>query len=197
MSKNVNKTNKIVSRLAAEKKKTIIAVCLITVMVFMWARMLGGKKPQAANAAMMSQAAEADTAGQNSQLKISFIQLPVIEGRNDVLTRDFFDVGDWQDFINGSKGQDGSGKVRVVSKSANEQVIRQVTGKLKLSAVALGKNPQAFINDKLMLVGDKLLINDGINAYECEVIGIEGKTVLIRCGEVQIRLKLAEVNEDS
>ena len=42
--------NNVLSRLGADKKKTVTALCLVAVMVFMWARMLGKKTPQSAQA---------------------------------------------------------------------------------------------------------------------------------------------------
>ena len=72
-------------------------------MVFMWVRVLGKKGPQSANAAVTAQEV---TEGQtNSELKISFIELPKVEGRNDVLIRDFFAVGNWRDFVRGGEGK--------------------------------------------------------------------------------------------
>jgi len=175
------------SQLAAEKKKTITALCLIGLMVFMWVKVLGGKTPQSAEATLMAQKANLDTSGVNSELKISFIELPKVEGRNDVLTRDFFAADGWQ-VMRG-------GEVNVVSKDGSEGVVTRIAKKLNLGAIGLGKNPQAFINDKLLSVGDKLLVRDGVNTYECEVIGIEENTVSVRYGEVEIQLKLAQENE--
>jgi len=184
---NSSGPNRIMSQLAAEKKKTITALCLIGLMVFMWVKVLGGKTPQSAEATLMAQKANLDTSGVNSELKISFIELPKVEGRNDVLTRDFFAADGWQ-VMRG-------GEVNVVSKDGSEGVVTRIAKKLNLGAIGLGKNPQAFINDKLLSVGDKLLVRDGVNTYECEVIGIEENTVSVRYGEVEIQLKLAQENE--
>ena len=186
-----NTSNRIFGLLAVQKKKTIIAVCLITVMVFMWVRVLGRKGPQSANAAVMGQEV---TDGQTKpELKISFIELPKVEGRNDVLTRDFFAVGNWRDFMRGGKGKSGDvEEVSVVSKDGSEETVRRVAEKLKLEAIVLGENPQAFINDKLMSVGDKLFVGDGINTYECEVAEIKENMVSIRCGETEVTLRLMQ-----
>ncbi len=184
---NSSGPNRIMSRLAAEKKKTITALSLIAVMVFMWVKVLGGKTPQSAEATLMAQKANLDTSRVNSELKISFIELPKVKGRNDVLTRDFFAADGWQ-VMRG-------GEVNVVSKDGSEGVVTRIAKKLNLEAIGLGKNPQAFINDKLLSVGDKLLVRDGVNTYECEVIGIEENTVSVRYGEVEIQLKLAQENE--
>ena len=80
----------------------------------------------------------------------------------------------------------------VVSKDGSEEVIRRIAEKLKLEAIGLGKNPQAFINDKLLSAGDKLLVRDKIDVYECEVVEIRENTVLIRCGEAKITLRLTQ-----
>jgi len=76
-------------------------------------------------------------------------------------------------------------------------VARKIAEKLKLGAIVMGKNPRAFVNDKLLAVGDKMLIQDGVNIYECEIVEIEEKTVLLRCGQAEIRLKLRETNSNA
>ena len=185
--------NRLFSRLAAEKKKTVIAVCLITLMVFMWVRVLGRKGPQSANAAVMGQ--EVTEGQMNSKLKISFMELPKVEGRNDVLTRDFFAVGNWRDFMRGGEGKSGGiEEVSVVSRKGGEETARRVAEKLKLEAIVLGENPRAFINDKLLSVGDKLFVRDGIDTYECEVAEIEENMVFIRCGETEVTLRLTQTS---
>jgi hypothetical protein len=95
--------NRLVSRLAAEKKKTVLALCLIALMAFMWVRVLGRKTPAAADAASVAQRRGA-TAQTDSQIKISFIELPKVTGRNDIMTRDFFDPVGWRGF---TKDRDG------------------------------------------------------------------------------------------
>ena len=191
LKNNGNGANRLFSQLAAEKKKTICALCLIAVMALMWTRLLGKKKMEDAEAAVMSQGVNFKGES-NSELKISFIELPKVKGRNDVLTRDFFASGSWQDFT-----EEGTKEVNVASRDGSEEVVRRVAEKLKLEAIVLGENPQAFINDKLLSVGDKLVIRDGVKTYECEVRGIEENAVFIRCGEAEIKLKLTEAIENS
>jgi len=177
--------NRVFSRLAAEKKKSIVALCLIALMGFMWVRVLLRKTPKSAEAAVGQEEVKSST----SELKISFIELPKVAGRNDVLTKDFFAANDWQSFIDGKK------EVNVVPGNGDEEIVKRVVEKLlKLEAIGLGKNPQAFINDRLLAVGDRLLVADGVDTYECEVVGIEEKTVFIRCGEMEITLKLTQAS---
>ncbi len=186
-----NGPNKIISRLAAEKKKTVFAFCLIAVMVLMWVKVLGKKTPQAAGAATMTQQVNPDASESNPQLKISFVELPEVAGRNDIITRDFFDSDGWRQFGEGGRSA-GIGEVSV-SEGGSEEIARKVAEKLRLEAVGLSGNPRAFINDKLMSVGDKLLVGDGVDTYECELVSIEEDTVLIKCQEAQITLKLKQL----
>jgi hypothetical protein len=186
-----NKNNRVFGRLAAEKKRTVIAVCLITVMVFMWVRVLGRKGPQSANAAVVAQ--EVTEGQMNSKLNVSFMELPKVKGRNDVLTRDFFAVGSWRDFMRGGEGKSGGiEEVSVVSRDGSEETVRRVAGKLKLEAIMLGKNPLAIINDMRLSVGDKLFVRDETSTYECEVTEIKEDAVSIRCGETEITLRLTQ-----
>jgi hypothetical protein len=189
-----NGANGLVGRFAAEKKKTVTALCLIALMVFMWARVLSRKTPKAAAAAPGQENAATDILGADLELNISFIELPKVAGRNDVLTRDFFAADGWKNFIRDEKGV-GIEEVNVVSKDGNEEVMRRVAEKLNLEAIGLDGNPQAFINGKLLSVGDTLLVRDGGKTYESEVVSIEENTVLIKCGEAEITLKLTKVIE--
>lgn len=183
--------NRFVSQFAAEKKKTVVAVCLITIMVFMWVRVIWKKGPQSANAAFTTQKVNDQT---DSDIKTTFIELPKVQGRNDELSRDFFTVGSWQNFIEGRENSGGTGEVSIVSTDSSEEKIRSAAEKLRLEAIALGKNPRAFINDKLLSVGDKLYIREGINTYECEVAEIEENMVFLRYGETEVTLRLTQTS---
>jgi hypothetical protein len=193
MKNSGNAVKGLFRQLAVEKKKAIVSFCLIGIMVFMWVRVLGSKTPETAEATVTNL-----EAGQSkSELKISFTELPKVKGRNDVLARDFFTTDNWQGFTRVGEGGNLSGieEVSVVSKDGREEVIRRVAEKLKLEAIGLGKNPQAFINDKLLSVGDKWLVKDRDDMYECEVVRIGENTVVIRCEEAEITLKLTQVIE--
>ena len=191
---NSNGANRLVGRLAAEKKKTVTALCLIALMVFMWARVLGNKTPENAAAVLRQDNIAPDFEGSNLELNISFIELPKIPGRNDVLTRDFFAVGNWQDFIRNREGTNLTEDVNIVSRN-NKEVMKRVAEKMKLEAIGLDGNPQVFINSKLLSLGDTFLVRDGGETYECEVVGIEESAVLIKCGEAEITLKMTKVIE--
>ena len=181
--------------LVAEKKKAVVASCLIAVMAIMWVRVLTKQAPEAAEATLMTEQLS-EEGSSNQELNVSFIELPQVAGRNDVITRDFFASDDWRHFDN-EKGHNLAviEEVNIVSKNGNEEVIRKVAEKLKLEAiVVLSNNPRAFINDKVISVGDKVLIRDGVDTYECEVIEIEENRVVIKCREAEVTLKLTQVS---
>ncbi len=189
-----NIANRLFNQLAVQKKKTVLALCLITLMAFMWIRVLTRKAPQAAKAGLLAGQMNVETQSE-PELKISFIELPQAAGRNDVITRDFFDSDGWQDFVDG-QGRKSTGveEVDIISKEGDQEVIRRVAEKLNLEAIVLSENPQAFINNKLLSVGDKTFVGDGTNRYECEVVEIKESTVVMRCRESRITLKLTQVN---
>ncbi|MHC4619789.1 MAG: hypothetical protein ACYTEQ_18740 [Planctomycetota bacterium] len=179
--------NRLLSRFAMEKKKTVVALCLISVMGLMWVRVLLRQGPDSAEAALLGAKPGLGKAAAPT-IQVSFIELPKVEGRNDVLSGDFFDSDDWRNFIGGGKGN--VEKVSVISKDGSEEVTRRLANRLRLQAIWLDRNPQAFINDRLLSVGDKINVREGNKTYECEVAGIEENTVLIRCREAEITLKL-------
>lgn len=185
--------SRLFSQLAAEKKKTATAFCLIALMAFMWIKVLVGKTPQTAEGGLLTQTPTFDLTGPDLQLKISFVELPRVKGRNDVLTRDFFAVNNWMDFIRGREGLTGAREVDI--QGGSEEIARRIARNLRLEGIGLGENPRALINDKILSVADKFRIRDGINEYECEVVAIEHDAVLVKCGEVEVRLRFAQKNE--
>jgi hypothetical protein len=192
--------NRLFAQLMAEKKKTAVALCLITVMALMWARVLGKKTAEGAEALVKIEQlnAEALNASVNSKPKRSSAQLPKVKSRNDTLTRDFFVSNGWQDFAKGSQGRGSAIKeVSVVSKEGSEEVVRRVAGKLNLQAILSAENPQVFINDKMLSVGGKLVIREGVDTFECEVVDIQENKVCIRFEDARITLKLARAEEVS
>jgi len=183
-----NRTNRIFHRLAAEKKKTIMVLCLISLMVLMWIRIFTKKGPEAAQAALAANQVEVKEQG-SPRIKISYIELPQIQGRNDVITRDFFDPNGWRGFIPEGKYL-ADGRQTGIDLNLINLRSRLMQAGLKLEAIELGENPRAFINGRLLSVGDKIVLRDGNDTYECEVSRIERDIVFISYGKIEIQLKL-------
>ncbi|MHC4622589.1 MAG: hypothetical protein ACYS4W_01665 [Planctomycetota bacterium] len=171
-----------------QKRKTAVALCLVAVMVFMWVRVLLKEEPASAEAALMGESPKGRQQS-SPKVRVSFIELPKVQGRNDVLMGDFFDADGWRNFVG-----DGEGNIENVSvfvRDGSEEIARRLANRLKLQATWLDKNPQAFINDRLLSVGEKFDVREGNDVYECEVAEIEQNMVLIRCREAEIVLKLS------
>ena len=193
MKDNYAGIRKILERLADEKKKSVTALSLMAVMAVMWVKMLTGKTPQGAEAGPATEQASTENPP-NEKYIVSFVELPKVAGRNDVIVRDFFSPNGWRHFVDGRRRKpDGIEQVSVVSTSGNEEVIKEVAErKLRLGAIMLSANSRVFINDDLLLIGEKVLVTDGTERYEFEVIEIEKNTVVLTCREAEITLKLAD-----
>ena len=191
---NSRGVNRFFSHLAAEKKKAVLALCLISLMAFMWIKVLTKTSPQAAKAELIAELIM-ETQSEPA-LEISFIELPRVAGRNDMVTRDFFASDGWQNFV-GGRGHKSVAveQIDIVSETDDQEVIRRkVADNLKLEAIVSSEVPLAFINDKILRAGDKLFVGDGIESYECEVVEIKENMVVIRCREALITLKMTQVN---
>lgn len=177
--------NSIIDRLAAEKKKSIIVASLIAVMVFMWIRVFSTNTTNSAKGNLTVQKEGREQV--DSYVEISFVELPNVKGRHNVLTRDFFKVN--EQGLRANKG------VHVLRNNGGEELSKQIAGKLKLEAIMLDKQNQAFINNKLLSVGDSLTVSDGVEDYKCEVIRIEKSKVFILCDEAKVSLTLELTND--
>lgn len=187
--------NRILGRLGTDRKKAVLTVCLIMVMGIMWFRVLTGRKPGPAAAAPPSQDEQQQPQPQSMNLR--FIKLPSIPGRNDCINRDFFAGREWepfrQSFLSQNQGTDT--EVHVVSSDHAQEVAIRVAQKLKLEAVLWSGNPQAYVNDELLCVGDTLTAKDGPDTCKFEVLRICEDSVLVGCNGTQLTLKLAQYRE--
>ncbi len=199
MKKNLtnseNSSVGIVSRLATEKKKTVLAVCLVALMVFMWIKVFTGKKPESANAESTSTQVVKEMQN-DSEANISYINLPEADGRNDSIKRDVFAANEWKAFAGKNESVVLTREVNVVPGDVTESVMRKIADNLKLEAFVMGNSPLAYINDRILSVGDSLSVTDGTNKYECEVVLIENNSVVMRCGKAEVILKLKKVIEN-
>ncbi len=192
LKKNSDTAKRLLAQLGAEKKKAVAAACLIAIMIFMWVRMFTKQGPGGAQASTAAHT-EALAGESKQQQKISFVELEAIKGRHDVLTRDFFDAEDWSTFS--STGADGETvEVGAGTKDVDKE-IKKMAEKLKLQAIETGDKPQAFINDKLLSIGDRITVQEGTSKCEFEVVEIEETEVFVRSGETEIKLKLGYRNQ--
>ena len=158
-----------------------MAICLIVVMAFMWIKLLTKDAPVSAKADTSRNSSAAQDAEKN--FNVRFIELPKIEGRNDVLLRDVF-------VVNGKELAQAGG-LNIPSNGSYDDLSTRIGQKLRLEAIGMGENPQAFINGKLLEIDGSLTVKDGGQSYECRVVEIQENMVLLECEDVEIILRFA------
>lgn len=183
---------KIMAQLGAEKKKAVVALGLIGVMMFMWIKVLSGQEPDSARGALVPE--QTNGVEIERKTKISFVELPAVKGRNDVLRKDFFKVKNWQGFF-GDETYSGNGEVDVVVGDGSKEYVRQVKENLKLEAILFGNEPQVFLNGQLLSVGDWLTVKDKSKNFECEVVRITENAVFVRSRDAEIKIKLSQPDD--
>ncbi len=194
-NRHVSSAGRVFDRLRMGGKKTVMACALVSLMVFMWIRVLIGHRPAAAEAAPPPKPAA--TSSGLGPVKVTPVDLPKSPGRHDVIARDFFVASDesYARRKNAGRNTGTEKEVPVASTSNVQEVIRRVAQTLKLEAVFLRERPQAFLNDQSLSVGDKLTVKDDTASYEFEVLQIYMDSVLVECQGIQLRLKLAQVSK--
>ena len=171
----------VVKQLGADKKKTVVAICVLVLMVFMWIRAFSKSDADNVSASQHKEAAETES---EKQLVISFVELPDVRGRNDILTKDIFTVRNWADFTRTAQ----SGVSRSTAK-VDEKRAEQIVSKLRLEAIEISDTPKVFVNNRLLGIGDKLQISDAGSIFECEIMSIEKNRVFLKCMDIEIELK--------
>ena len=189
MKPNSTKPNNVSNRFSAEKNKIFLAVGLIAVMAFMWTRVLSKEdSPQTASAAAAAGILEAPV---QREVEISYIQLPVISGRNDTIKDDFFSTKSWDAFVDTSAGH---GEPSNYSTSAiSGKALGEIGESLKLQAVINvegDKGAEAFIDNNLVSVGSKLAVDYNGRVYEFIVDQILDTTVILSWKELKLVVKM-------
>ncbi len=187
----ISQAQRVLDRLAADKKKTVFAVSLLAIMAFMWFRVLSGHRP--GPAAAQTTAGQKQSEPQKPPRNVRYLELPSLPGRNDYINRDFFASRDWECFRQNSISTQNPGvKVQVVASDHNDEMAARLGQRLKLEAVLKDGNPRAFINDQLLRLGDRLTVRDGPDTCEFEVLRIYEDSVLVGCNGTQLTLKLVQ-----
>ncbi len=187
---------RILDRLRMGGTKTAMACALVSIMVFMWVRVLLGHRPAATGAMSSPRPAASSRLG---PVKVTFVELPKSPGRHDAIARDFFAASEGSFVRRRTAGRyTGTEKeVPVVSSHNALEVIQRVARTLKLEAVLWSESPRAFLNDQLLGVGSKLTVKDGTVSYEFEVLQIYMDSVLVGCDDMQLTLPLVQSLEVS
>jgi type II secretory pathway pseudopilin PulG len=190
---NVNNSSGLTKRSPLKKGKIVTAVGLIVIMAFMWGRVIINRKASKneAKAATIRATQEAQATQQQKQpdVKITFVQLPVVPGRNDVLTHDIFTAKKWKGFPAGT--DTGTSEVTLLN---DNEYINKIAKTITLDAIIAGQNPEAFIQSQLVSVGSKLHVNYNDQIYEFTVAEIHETKVVLRLNDFAVDIKMSQSN---
>jgi len=181
-------------RLRSMNPKTVAAVALMTVMGLMWARvLLRGKTPAEAAAAESTAVQTTVSTPTAAPVRIVPSPLPVMAGRNDMLTRDFFAPDNWPGLTRPEKtaatqpsSQDAGDRQRLAFIAGLEKTLT-----LEAIIQGAGDTPvRACIEGKVLAVGQHLTIKNGSETYELAVSDIGDEQVVLICDRQRIVLKM-------
>jgi hypothetical protein len=195
MKRNATNTlgsvSQMTSHLIRGGRRTGFAIALVIVMAVMWIRVFTGQKPRAAEA--RPDGTPPTDEPQKQPPTVRLVDLPLEPGRNDRIHRDFFTTQDWSRFSSVSKPQSTGSEteVQTVASKRTNDVIEKLAKTLRLEAVLWSADPQAFVNDRLVRLGDTIALSDGSDAYVFEVVQIKEDAVLVTCRDRQWTLKLS------
>jgi len=63
---------------------------------------------------------------------------------------------------------------------------------IRIDAILSGENPQVFVNDQLLNIGDKLNIEKSGKTYELELVKIMKDKIQLKYGETVVETGIAE-----
>lgn len=175
-------SKKLALTLATEKKKIVIVSLLLVVMAVMWGKMLKGKAPAKANAVTVSKVTE------SAPVKLQYVDLEMVEGRNDIIARDIFSSKDFKGFSNTNI----SGENIVSSSDTNNDAIQVAVSQIKLIAILSGGEKEAVINDSLVKAGESFKIESAGSIYEFKVKTIFENKIVLGCNEIEVTVNIEE-----
>lgn len=179
-------------RVIESKRKIYVASALVAVMAFMWVRVFMSDKagPESTEAAQVQ--ALIESTQQEETIKISYIDLAVVPGRNDILTHDMFGSKSFRD----ETEKPNIEAVDVTTEQGDPQqeekeLVAQAAKMIKLNAITVGVNGnknEAFIGDKLMLVGQTFDVVHDRQKFTFTISQISKNKVVLKWNELSVTI---------
>ncbi|MCD6392758.1 MAG: hypothetical protein J7M40_04540 [Planctomycetes bacterium] len=199
-----NKTHKnndaaLLQGLPVSKSKLIIAVVLITVMAFMWLRLLVfNKTPDTVAGGTLGGpvGAQVGSTATKPVPELTYRELPFVPGRHDVLANDIFRSGTWLVFGAVDDTQNTVGP-DVDEHALTASDIRNITGLITLDGIIAEqgtRTPEAFVNGKLVSVGSKVAVEYNKRSVELTVTEIHRNKVVLRVGEQEVNVMIVQTD---
>lgn len=175
-----------------QRKKIIIAVCLVAVMAVLWVKLLMKKHSSAV--AETGQVAGSSQPVTQAGPSIVYCELPVISGRQDVLARDIFASNGWKGFRRPGE-KNAYGHIRTETTDHGSADIAAAAKALELAAIVTGNKYQAFIGNKLVVKGQKFDFLFQGKKYVFKVVDINDERVELKCSGLVVVKKMIQPNQ--
>ena len=179
--------------------KTMAMIILLMVMGILWGRVLlqGKSGPAQAEASEADALQQATMSAESQPLEVQPVPLPELPGRNDRLSCNFFSSKNWQGF-GGRKSEQEKNDYTI--DDSNESIektqqlkLEQVVKGLAIEAIIEGTDDkpfQAFVDGKILSVGDTLTVQEGPDQYVLMVEKISKEEVVFTWKQVSVVLKI-------
>ena len=187
-----NQTRKaIVGKMTAEKKKAVIALALVVVMASLWVKNIMKRNSiREAQALLMAQ----QTSDVPKEARFSHIQLPQVQGRHDVLTKDVFVSNGWQGFRREGDLANDYWTAQAVGNANSEDVgrVELAVNEMALGAIVVGTERRAFIEGNMLGVGEKFTFKYKRQPYEFKIVEIYDNKVELECNGAIVVKKIKQ-----
>lgn len=177
--------------------KTIAAIVLMALMAVLWLRVLtrGQAGPSAAQAAVL--VTETATTRPAAPLRVTPVDLPVIEGRHDSLRRDFFSPDNWPAFrqVDSTPPAETGLSDRERLTQQHKAIVDNLAKTLNLDAIlngADGTSARVCIDGKVLTQGQALLVKRNTETYELTVSEIGEHQVVLTWNDWSVVLKMTQ-----
>ena len=178
--------------------KTVLAIILVIMLVFMWMRIFinKGKNVDEAAAAMEQLHAQQEN-NDTTDFNLVYVELPFEKGRHDAIENDLFVPKDFYEKQKPSevKTNTGNDKGRI-SKNQVSAILRH----LDVGAIIKRNDSpgyKAFINGNLLKDGEILSVKFGGNSFELKVLEILSDEVIFDCNETIISFKMSQLEKSN
>jgi hypothetical protein len=191
-------TGDLINHLPVKKSKIIIAAVLMSVMAMLWVRVIfGAKTDKVVNTKPKIVSGKTQNIAEQPQPKVSYVKLPVVPGRNDVLTRDIFSPENWKAFDwDQSKDSDN---VEIDSseddgRMMHEKNLREIAQNYTVDAISTDQQGQiqAFMIDDVVSVGSTLIVEHKGYSYEFIVLEIKTEEVVLGWKNCTVTLQMSQ-----
>jgi hypothetical protein len=192
VNKNIDRQRATATRNAAQRKKLIAAMLLLTVMAILWVRVLVGKgKPANVSAALVAKSND-NIPVQIQSGGVEYVKLLYVAEKHDAIVNDSFSAGNLSQF---KKQEDAKDKQLNPSGTTEEHFdtpAEAAGASLNLVAIVNEKTPQAYIADMLLEKGQSFDFTYHGEIYRFRILNITADKVELDCNGIIITKRIPQ-----